>query len=168
MDHNEHDRLLRSIKDGENEMLDMWQEGDGEQDAMFFKRGPSEQIRHVSSSPGKSRSRQGAHLNSTVYRRHLYQAGHSNSADIQWVHKRIHIWIYVRVTFWLECTRLPQQWLQCYVSALCLEASGTFTNPQGVCTNQQQCSMAAKPPTGSTPPLQGSCSSRDQRTLFSR
>ena len=83
VDHNEHDRLLRSIKDGENEMLDMWQEGDGEQDAMFFKRGPSEQIRHVSSSPGKSRSRQGAHLNSTVYRRHLYQAGHSNSADIQ-------------------------------------------------------------------------------------
>ena len=38
VDHNMHDRLLRSIKEGEYEMLDMWQEGDGEQNVRFFKR----------------------------------------------------------------------------------------------------------------------------------
>ena len=38
VDHNMHERLLRSIGDGDIEVLDMWQEGDGEQDVRFFKR----------------------------------------------------------------------------------------------------------------------------------
>ena len=38
VDSNMHERLLRSIGDGETEVLDMWQGGDGEHDVRFFKR----------------------------------------------------------------------------------------------------------------------------------
>ena len=32
-----HNRLLRAVEDGTIEVIDMWQEGDGEQDLRFFK-----------------------------------------------------------------------------------------------------------------------------------
>ena len=38
VDHNMHDRLMRAVADGEMDILDMWQEGDGVQDVRFFKR----------------------------------------------------------------------------------------------------------------------------------
>ena len=38
VDHNMHDRLMRAVADGERDILDMWQEGDGVQDVRFFKR----------------------------------------------------------------------------------------------------------------------------------
>ena len=38
VDHNMHDRLMRAVADGEMDILDMWQEGDGVQDVSFFKR----------------------------------------------------------------------------------------------------------------------------------
>jgi hypothetical protein len=39
VDHNMHDRLMRAVAgDGEMDVLDMWQEGDGVQDVRFFKR----------------------------------------------------------------------------------------------------------------------------------
>ena len=38
VDHNMHERLMRAVADGEMDILDMWQEGDGVQDVRFFKR----------------------------------------------------------------------------------------------------------------------------------
>ena len=38
VDHDMHQRLMRAVSDGEMEILDMWQEGDGDQDVRFFKR----------------------------------------------------------------------------------------------------------------------------------
>ena len=33
-----HERLMRAVADGEMDIHDMWQEGDGQQDVRFFKR----------------------------------------------------------------------------------------------------------------------------------
>jgi hypothetical protein len=38
VDHNMHERLMRAVADGEMDIHDMWQEGDGQQDVRFFKR----------------------------------------------------------------------------------------------------------------------------------
>jgi hypothetical protein len=38
VDDNMHERLMRAVNDGEMDIHDMWQEGDGEQDVRFFKR----------------------------------------------------------------------------------------------------------------------------------
>ena len=38
VDHDMHERLMRAVADGEMDIHDMWQEGDGEQDVRFFKR----------------------------------------------------------------------------------------------------------------------------------
>ena len=38
VDHNMHERLMRAVADGQMDILDMWQEGDGQQDVRFFKR----------------------------------------------------------------------------------------------------------------------------------
>ena len=38
VDHDMHERLMRAVADGEMDILDMWQEGDGEQDVKFYKR----------------------------------------------------------------------------------------------------------------------------------
>jgi len=38
VDHNMHERLMRAVEEGEMDILDMWQDGDGEQDVRFFKR----------------------------------------------------------------------------------------------------------------------------------
>lgn len=38
VDHNMHERLMRAVEDGQMDILDMHQEGDGEQDVRFFKR----------------------------------------------------------------------------------------------------------------------------------
>jgi hypothetical protein len=38
VDHNMHDRLMRAVKDGDIEVLDLWEEGDGLQDNTFVKR----------------------------------------------------------------------------------------------------------------------------------
>jgi hypothetical protein len=36
VDHNMHERLMRAVEEGEMDILDMWQDGDGEQDVRFF------------------------------------------------------------------------------------------------------------------------------------
>jgi len=38
VDHDMHERLMRAVEVGEMDILDMWQDGDGEQDVRFFKR----------------------------------------------------------------------------------------------------------------------------------
>ena len=38
VDHNKHERLMRAVEDGQLDILDMWQEGDGQQGVRFFKR----------------------------------------------------------------------------------------------------------------------------------
>ena len=38
VDHDMHERLMRAVADGEMDIHDMWQEGDGQQDVGFFKR----------------------------------------------------------------------------------------------------------------------------------
>jgi hypothetical protein len=38
VDHDMHERLMRAVADGEMDIHNMWQEGDGEQDVRFFKR----------------------------------------------------------------------------------------------------------------------------------
>ena len=38
VDHDMHERLMRAVEDGEMEIIDMWQDGDGAQDVRFFKR----------------------------------------------------------------------------------------------------------------------------------
>ena len=38
VDHDMHERLMRAVADGEMDIHDMWQEGDGQQDDRFFKR----------------------------------------------------------------------------------------------------------------------------------
>jgi len=38
VDHNMHERLMRAVEEGEMDIIDMWQEGDGAQDVRFFKR----------------------------------------------------------------------------------------------------------------------------------
>jgi|LauGreDrversion4_2_1035121.scaffolds.fasta_scaffold647128_1 hypothetical protein len=38
VDHNMHARLMKAVEDGQMDILDMWQEGDGQQDVRFFKR----------------------------------------------------------------------------------------------------------------------------------
>ena len=38
VDHNMHERLMRAVEDGQMDIIDMHQEGDGEQDVRFFKR----------------------------------------------------------------------------------------------------------------------------------
>ena len=38
VDHDMHERLMRAVEEGEMDILDMWQDGDGEQDVRFFKR----------------------------------------------------------------------------------------------------------------------------------
>ena len=38
VDHYMHERLVLAVEDGQMDILDMRQEGDGEQDARFFKR----------------------------------------------------------------------------------------------------------------------------------
>lgn len=38
VDHDMHERLMRAVAEGEMDIHDMWQEGDGPQDVRFFKR----------------------------------------------------------------------------------------------------------------------------------
>ena len=38
VDHDMHDRLMRAVEDGDIEVLDLWEEGDGLQDNTFVKR----------------------------------------------------------------------------------------------------------------------------------
>ena len=38
VDHDMHERLMRAVEEGEMEIIDMWQDGDGAQDVRFFKR----------------------------------------------------------------------------------------------------------------------------------
>ena len=38
VDHDMHERLMSAVEVGEMDILDMWQDGDGEQDVRFFKR----------------------------------------------------------------------------------------------------------------------------------
>ncbi len=38
VDHDMHERLMRAVEDGDIEVIDMWEEGDGLQDNTFVKR----------------------------------------------------------------------------------------------------------------------------------
>jgi len=38
VDHDMHERLMRAVEEGEMEIIDMWQDGDGAQDVRFFRR----------------------------------------------------------------------------------------------------------------------------------
>ena len=38
VDHDMHERLMRAVEDGDIEVIDMWEEGDGQQDNTFVKR----------------------------------------------------------------------------------------------------------------------------------
>ena len=38
VDHNLHERLMKAVEEGDIEIIDMWEEGDGDQDVTFVKR----------------------------------------------------------------------------------------------------------------------------------
>ena len=38
VDHDLHERLMKAVEEGDIEIIDMWEEGDGDQDVTFVKR----------------------------------------------------------------------------------------------------------------------------------
>ena len=51
VDHDMHERLMRAVEDGDIEVIDMWEEGDGVQDTTFVKRREAQGVKGVDGAP---------------------------------------------------------------------------------------------------------------------